>query len=162
MAKRATTKEKNRTHFVKEWRKHRRLTQYQAAEKIGMSRENLSKLERGEISFTADSLARVAKAYGCQESDLFRAPADNSAPAPAAKAKTPENTSEINDLKLVLALFEMVMQGLTRNDLVASELAQSLELSYEAARERGLSPQDCNELQLLVETLTRRLLAVSA
>lgn len=143
---------KKPVHHIRSWRSHLGFTQDQAATAIGMTRENLSKLERGEISFTEDSLERVAKAFKCRISDLF---------APPEHVGEGEKTRNVNDLKLVLALFEIVVEALTRNDLVARELTQSLALSYEAALERGLTPQDRDELELLVATVARRLAAVS-
>lgn len=63
--------------FLREWRVHRGYTQEQAAEMIGMSRENLSKLERGLVAYNQPFLEAAAEAYSCDPADLLiRNPAD--------------------------------------------------------------------------------------
>jgi transcriptional regulator with XRE-family HTH domain len=56
-----------------EWRKKAGLTQQQAAERLGYSRNYLSELERGR-DYNSRHLEAMAKVYGCSVSDLFRDP----------------------------------------------------------------------------------------
>jgi transcriptional regulator with XRE-family HTH domain len=58
-------------HFIAQWRKHRGLTQEQMAERIGMSRENYSKIERGLVPYNQDFLEAAAEALNCEPADLI-------------------------------------------------------------------------------------------
>jgi len=60
--------------FFREWRKHRGLTQEQAAERMEFTQESISRLERGYVGYTQESLEAMAFAYGCDPEDLFRHP----------------------------------------------------------------------------------------
>ena len=60
-------------HF-KAWRKHAGMTQQQAAEGLGISRNYLSELERGDKRYNQDILEAMARVYGCSIGDLFRDP----------------------------------------------------------------------------------------
>ena len=64
------TKRKRMRHFLREWREHRKLTQERAAERIGISRENLSRIERGLVPYNQDMLESSAIAYMCEPADL--------------------------------------------------------------------------------------------
>ena len=68
-------------HFLKEWRKHRRLSQEQVAERIaaflgkpsyGFSQ--VSKVETGKAMYTQETLEAFAFAFGVDVVDLFRPP----------------------------------------------------------------------------------------
>jgi transcriptional regulator with XRE-family HTH domain len=68
-----------RTNRIRQWRKHRGLTQEQLAGRIGMHSANLSKLESGTIAYTQDNLEKLAVELACQPSDLItRDPLDPS------------------------------------------------------------------------------------
>lgn len=70
-----------RRHYFREWRKLRKLSTERAAEQIGMSRENLGRMERGEIPYDQDWLERAANVYGCDPADLIaRNPLDDEGP----------------------------------------------------------------------------------
>lgn len=60
-----------RATFIKEWRKFRDLSQEELAHRAGMSPGNLSLLENGKISYTQDSLQRLADALDCDPVDLL-------------------------------------------------------------------------------------------
>lgn len=59
--------------YVKQWRKHRDLTQEQLAERVGMSPPAISQLENNKQGFTGESLARLAQALGCSPAALLGA-----------------------------------------------------------------------------------------
>lgn len=65
--------------FVREWRKHRSLTQEQLAAEIGTSGSKVSKLETGEQMMNENWLSQLSKALRVSPSDLLRRPTD---PAP--------------------------------------------------------------------------------
>lgn len=65
-----------RKTFIKEWREFRKagdakFTQEELAHRAGMSAGNLSLLERGLISYTQDTLERLADALDCDPVDLL-------------------------------------------------------------------------------------------
>lgn len=57
-------------YFAK-WRKHRELTQAQAAELTGLQQGLLSALERGARRYNEDHLAAMASAYVCETWQLL-------------------------------------------------------------------------------------------
>lgn len=64
-------------HFIKEWRKHRGLTQDQLAERIGLDRAYLSKIESGKRRYDQPFLEAAAVALQCEPADLIvRDPTD--------------------------------------------------------------------------------------
>ena len=58
-------------HFVRQWRKHRGLTQEQLAERIGIARSYLTKIERGDRRYDQPFLEAAADALRCDPSDLI-------------------------------------------------------------------------------------------
>ncbi len=52
-------------------RAHKRLSQVQLAEKAGVSRPVISKMEQGLGSPSFESLAKIAAVFGCSVADLF-------------------------------------------------------------------------------------------
>lgn len=74
-------KRQRQRHFIKEWRKFRRLTQEQVAERIGMSRENYSRIERGLVPYDQDFLELAAYALSADAASLLmRDPGQKDAP----------------------------------------------------------------------------------
>jgi transcriptional regulator with XRE-family HTH domain len=66
-----------RGHYIKEWRKHRGLTQDQLAERIGMDRAYLSKIESGKRRYDQPFLEAAAEILQCEPADLIvRDPSD--------------------------------------------------------------------------------------
>jgi transcriptional regulator with XRE-family HTH domain len=63
--------------YFKEWRKHRGLTQEQLAERIGIARSYLTKIERGDRRYDQPFLEAAADALRCSPADLImRDPTD--------------------------------------------------------------------------------------
>jgi transcriptional regulator with XRE-family HTH domain len=64
-------------HFLRAWRKHRGYTLEQMSERIGMSHQNLGKIERGDVPYSEHLLERLAEEYRCDVADLIiRDPSD--------------------------------------------------------------------------------------
>lgn len=64
-------KPKKARHFVREWRKHRNLTQEQLAERIEATAGAISQLETGVIGYTQPTLEAIAFALSCEPGDLL-------------------------------------------------------------------------------------------
>lgn len=62
---------KRSRHFIGKWREYRGLSQDQLAERIGMSRANYSKIERGVVPYSQDFLEEAANALNCEPADLI-------------------------------------------------------------------------------------------
>lgn len=58
-------------HFIREWRKHRGLNQEQLAERIGISRPQLSKIEKGTRKYDQAFLEIAAEVLRCEPADLI-------------------------------------------------------------------------------------------
>lgn len=64
-------------HYIREWRKHRGLTQDQLAERIGINRAYLSKIESGKRRYDQPFLEAASEVLNCQVADLIiRNPSD--------------------------------------------------------------------------------------
>ena len=57
-------------HFIRQWRKYRGLTQEQLAERIGIARSYLTKIERGDRRYDQPFLEHAAEALRCEPGDL--------------------------------------------------------------------------------------------
>jgi transcriptional regulator with XRE-family HTH domain len=60
-----------RRHFIKQWRKHRGLTQEQLAERIDVTPGTISQLELGRINYTQHTLELIADALQAAPGDLL-------------------------------------------------------------------------------------------
>ena len=60
-----------RRHFVKEWRKHRGLTQAQLAERIDVAVSTISQLETYKQGYSQATLEALAWALQCEPADLL-------------------------------------------------------------------------------------------
>ena len=70
-------KPKRRPNYIRQWRKHRGLTQEQLAERIGTTHATVSRIERGLQDFTGEFLELTADALMCEPPDLLiRDPTD--------------------------------------------------------------------------------------
>lgn len=78
-------------HFITEWRDYLKLTQDEAADRIGVSQSKLSRVERGLTPYDQDFLEEAARAYGISPAHLI-----------ACNPLTPESTWSI-DLQLLKA-----------------------------------------------------------
>lgn len=58
-------------HFIKEWRKHRGLTQETLGERIGVDRTYVSKIEKGRKRYDQPFLEAAAVALACSPADLI-------------------------------------------------------------------------------------------
>ena len=79
MAKSSKPVRQRQRHFIREWRNYRGYDQNKLADMVGMTRENLSKIERQLVAYTQDSLEALAEAMSCEPADLvMRNPLDKS------------------------------------------------------------------------------------
>lgn len=60
-----------RRTFLRQWRDHAGLTQESAADRIGITQGQLSRIERGSTPYNQDFLERAADAYRCDPADLL-------------------------------------------------------------------------------------------
>lgn len=61
-------------HFLRAWREHMGMTQDQLAERAGIGRPAISKIEAGERPLMQNRMDSFAKALGISVQDLFRVP----------------------------------------------------------------------------------------
>ena len=61
----------NPRHQIRQWRKYRGLTQEQLAERIGIARSYLTKIERGSRRYDQPFLEAAAEALRCEPSQLI-------------------------------------------------------------------------------------------
>jgi transcriptional regulator with XRE-family HTH domain len=76
-------------HFIRAWRKYRRLTQEQLAERIEMTSGAISQLENGIINYTQPTLEAIAYALNCEPGDLL--------------SRDPRTDDAVHDLRSILA-----------------------------------------------------------
>jgi transcriptional regulator with XRE-family HTH domain len=60
-------------HHLRAWRLAKRLTLEQLAERMGMTHQNLGKIERGQVSLSKHA-SNAATALGIEPGDLYRSP----------------------------------------------------------------------------------------
>jgi transcriptional regulator with XRE-family HTH domain len=64
-------------HYIKEWRKFRALNQEQLAERVGITKSYMSKIENGKKRYDQPFLEAAAEALMCAPADLImRDPTD--------------------------------------------------------------------------------------
>jgi transcriptional regulator with XRE-family HTH domain len=64
-------------HYIRQWRKHRGLTQAQLAERIGISKSYVTKIETFQRRYDQPFLEATAEALRCEPADLImRDPTD--------------------------------------------------------------------------------------
>lgn len=90
-------------HFLREWRKHRGLTQQQLADRLETNKGNVANWENGKRGIGADVQAALSEALSIDPQDLFRDPAQPSADALLRNA-TPEIRAQ------ALAIIEALMK----------------------------------------------------
>lgn len=61
-------------HYLREWRKHRGLSQERLAELTGLSHGAISQLETGTTAYVQDTLEIIAKSLQCHPADLIGRP----------------------------------------------------------------------------------------
>lgn len=57
-------------HFLREWRKHKGYTLEHIAERVGMTHQNLGKIERGKVPYSQNLLEDLAEIYGTEPGQL--------------------------------------------------------------------------------------------
>lgn len=57
-------------HYIRAWRKHRELTLEKLAERIGMTHQNLGKIERYKVPYSQPLLEALAEELRCTPGDL--------------------------------------------------------------------------------------------
>src|SRR3954471_10948360 len=66
-----------RAHFVAAWRKHCGWTQDRLAERLGISKSSISRIEHGHQPYSQDFLQACADLFGCEPADIIsRDPAE--------------------------------------------------------------------------------------
>jgi len=58
-------------HFIKQWRKHRGLSQEQLASRLGVATSTISQLETGKQGYSQATLEALADALTCSPADLI-------------------------------------------------------------------------------------------
>jgi transcriptional regulator with XRE-family HTH domain len=61
----------NQPHYIREWRKHRHLTIDQLAERIGITKSYVSKIENGKRRYDQLFLEAAAEVLNCSPADLI-------------------------------------------------------------------------------------------
>lgn len=57
--------------FLQQWRKYRNLTQEELADRVGMSKGNISQLEQGVQGYSQEGLEALAEALQCDPGQLL-------------------------------------------------------------------------------------------
>jgi len=58
-------------NFLKQWREHLGLTEDQVAERSGLSKASVSRIEAGKTPYTENTLEALSKAYGRTPAELL-------------------------------------------------------------------------------------------
>ncbi|CAL8974541.1 helix-turn-helix domain-containing protein [Rhodoplanes serenus] len=98
-----TPKRRRRRLFLREWRKHRGLTQERLADRAEITQGMISQLENGRSDYTGELLDRLAEALMCEPADLImRNPLDAEAPWSIWDTLKPEQRKQA--IKILKAL----------------------------------------------------------
>lgn len=87
-----SAKIKKAKHFLREWRKYRRLTQEELAERIDVTAGAISQLENGLINYTQPTLEALADALDCAPGDIL-----------SKDPRLPENRQDVAEMTALLA-----------------------------------------------------------
>lgn len=89
--------------FFREWRQYRALSQDRAADRIGIDRSHLSRIETGKSGYAEWIVEMMATAYRCERNDLFvRNPLDLEAPWSIWDQLTPPQRRQAHALLITL------------------------------------------------------------
>jgi len=114
-------------HFLREWRKARNLSQQALADKIGATKQSLSRIELHEQPYNQDTLELLAEALGTTPAGLLTGP-------PGTDERAQDEPPNSAFLSLLLASVFEKLAGLGETE--AAVLAQAvLELSSAPAHE---------------------------
>ena len=83
------SKDHSPKHFIREWRRHRGMTQVELASAIQIDRTKFNKIERGKRRYIPAVLEAMASTLGCAPGDLI--------------SRRPDHASEIETLYLSLS-----------------------------------------------------------
>lgn len=75
-AKKQTSERQPAPNFIREWRKHRRLTLEQLEERCGLGASTISQIERRVSGYSWESLEDIAEALNCTTADMLSGPPD--------------------------------------------------------------------------------------
>lgn len=89
-------------HFLREWRESRHLTQEQLAERLGTSKENISRWENHKRQMNEAIMAELASALDIDLPDLWRPPDVPSADQLLAGTSADEREHAIDILRTFL------------------------------------------------------------
>ena len=71
MARRFPRRQQRLKTFIRSWREHRRLTQDQLADRLDISKAQLSRIENGQQPYSQDFLEACAEALGTDPASLI-------------------------------------------------------------------------------------------
>ena len=92
------------SHYIREWRKHRGLTQERLAERVDMSTSSISQLETGKQDYSQRTLEAIAQALNCLAGELLmRNPSVDDAPWSLLDSLRPETRRQAIELLKTLA-----------------------------------------------------------
>jgi transcriptional regulator with XRE-family HTH domain len=124
-----TTERVRRPTFLREWRKHRKLTLEVAAQRAGMTPGNLSQMERGTQGYSQAGLEALADVYECDPGQLLSTDPSEEKPKRGDtyisewrefRGLTQEQLAERADLtQSHLSMLERAERGYTQNTLQA-------------------------------------------
>jgi transcriptional regulator with XRE-family HTH domain len=77
MAKRFRHGRSRGSHFLRQWREYRDLSEDQVATAMGISKASVSRVETGETPYTQDFIEAYALAVDCTAADLITRPPDD-------------------------------------------------------------------------------------
>ena len=112
--------------YLRDWRKHRKLSQEELADRAGVTHGLISQLERGITGLTHDRLANLAAALDCSAADLLAGPPSD------AKAPSAPTAGDAGLLLEALGLFSQLSEARQR---------RIIETIEDAARAEGLPLQ---------------------
>lgn len=75
--KKTSAKISKPANYIRQWRKHRKLTQEQLGEAANLSAASISQLETGAQGFTDSTLYAIARALDCSPGDLLSRPPED-------------------------------------------------------------------------------------
>lgn len=82
-------------NFVREWRKHRKLTQEKLAELTGYTPSSISQLETGMQGYEEATLVRLSAALDCKPGDLISGPPEEIAFISELRQLDPDRRKEV-------------------------------------------------------------------
>lgn len=96
-------------HFIRQWRKHRGLTQQELAKRIKYTDGAISHIETGQSAYTQTFLEAIAKALDCKPGDLIL----HEPKAASGKDKINQMISSLNeeDTTILLVMVEAFVQA---------------------------------------------------